>query len=468
MNIAPSPDPSPMPPPCDRVAAGALPEQDCRKSPFSDLLDTPPEHLRDVKTAPCKPRKHSPDGTEPELAMMLPCMLQQAIPAGSPGPEGTAVQLPDGNSAGATQAAEVGAVTDSSAGAGTPEKSNFINSITVQSNGEQLMAFAPAATVSGADGADKSTASSTDSKNTSAPVLSAATQPVQAGGEAVGLAAENSPLLKTEISNPVLPAAIFESEKVALQRAFASAPPTVVGEQGGGTVAAMEQVIMKDQSPERQMRTAGSVAVAPFAAGKLRGAGMSEKSSEVRMSDSGTSTQTLAGMNFEPQAGRGQADNVTAGLEVPVAAEITRQTFEIIERVRTTGRESAEVRMHLNDGQEVTVSLRLERGEWKPVFKTESEALCRALEQNWHRTLPQSSSQSAKFGTPVFESQSSLSGAGRDSQQQSESGGRERSFNRRDQESVFENPVPFRVNAKPVRAAQPTRFSEAAAMQVYA
>ena len=112
------------------------------------------------------------------------------------------------------------------------------------------------------------------------------------------------------------------------------------------------------------------------------------------MSDSAVIIPAGAGVAFGPPAGMEQISEALAPHEPNAASEITRQTFDLIERIRVTGRDNAEVRMFLNDGQQVTVSLRLERGEWKPVFKTESEALCRALEQNWNRAVAQPASPS--------------------------------------------------------------------------
>ncbi len=351
------------------------------------------------------------------------------------------------------------------------EQSALANQFVAKAEPSDVVRMDADAKASNPSGANATTSSAAAILPTAIEKITVSTQPAEAtlGTLPFAVSAEIAPRLASlgEVPNVLTPFSGAESS--GSQRELNSASEATSGEELNGTTAAMHQVIMKEQSPERQTRTQSSVAAVASAAGKLRAAEVPEKNSEVQTSTSGTSAQTLTAMAFEPQTGGGHAANAPAS-DVPVAAEINRQTFEIIERVHATGHDRAEVRMHLNDGQEVTVSLRLERGEWKPTFKTESEALCRALEQNWQRAVPQPSSQSVKFGTPVFQSEGSQSGLEGNSQQQSESGARERSFNRREQESIFENPVPSRANPRPApsASASASRFSEAAAVQLYA
>lgn len=152
--------------------------------------------------------------------------------------------------------------------------------------------------------------------------------------------------------------------------------------------------------------------------------------------------------------------------DATAAVRITSQTMELAEHVRAMGRDHVEVQMRLRGGEEVTVSLRLEKGEWRPVFKTESEALCQALEQNWNRTVAQPSSLAVRFGTPVFESQQTQTAGGQSGhphgQQQPDS--RDRSFDRREQEP----PHRAQTARATAPAANPTRTGAAPAVQLYA
>lgn len=494
----------------DHSAAFATSAQDGDTTPFADLLGTPPEHLPDGTPAPVpakpQPRDLPADGTDPALALLLPFMLTQlthTLPTPPAVPGGFALNAGAGDCVS-------GVFSGASASEAVPSKGALpqaavldATTVVVTGDGANGTAFPKDAVANTAslgpqpDGARTTSANrkpplpvsvavQPDAKRTeaepaadfifpttitkiivmteSAPIA----QPSPAGISESAASAESSRLPDAAVASPVLPTAFSESRNGISQRETQSVSETASAGEAGGTMAAMQRLTMKAQSSERQTRTAANVAVIPSAPGKQRAAGMPEKSSGTRVSESAQTVPMTPGITFELQEGRGQVGEALEAGEPTAASEITRQTFDLIERIRVTGREHAEVRMILNDGQQVTVSLRIERGEWKPVFKTESEALCRALEQSWNRAVAQPAPQSVKFGTPVFESHSAQSDFGGNSQQQSESGGRGRPFDRREREPAFENVVPFPAAAKPTRAAHVSRFSEAAAMHVYA
>ena len=168
-----------------------------------------------------------------------------------------------------------------------------------------------------------------------------------------------------------------------------------------------------------------------------------------------------------PAHAPGQAE-APAAADVTAAVRITRQTMDLAEHVRAMGRDHVEVQMRLRDGEEVTVSLRLEKGEWKPVFKTDSEALCRALEQNWNRAVTQPSAQGIRFGTPVFESQPTQTGGGQNghANEHQQPDARDRSFNRREQEPAFA--IPTQPARTALTTATPNRTAVTPGVQLYA
>jgi len=279
-----------------------------------------------------------------------------------------------------------------------------------------------------------------------------ATQPAQAALPGTDAPAEfSSPVVKlTSSSTP--PAAEATAQNRAGQRQTQPIPDAASVPKADGMSAAMPRPAMADHFINHAPKTSlGAVASAPDEPRASVAPAAREESTFAPAVEFVSAAFPMVTVVAAPQNGT-EHRNVDPGVADFTAAEqVTRQTFDLAEKVHTMGQDRAEVRMRLHDGQEVTVSLRLERGEWKPVFKTETEALCRALEQNWQRVAAQPSVQSVKFGTPVFESQGAHADPGRNPQQQS--GGRERSFNHRDQEPSFGVPTPpARTSAKAVRS----------------
>lgn len=251
--------------------------------------------------------------------------------------------------------------------------------------------------------------------------------------------------------------------------------------EADGTTAAMQLRAMPEQFTERTLKAKTNGPATPSETVQNRTAavpgiparnGMERRIDPEPVAEKRTLIRADAGVEKgaelpTPLRAPGEAAAPTAA-DATAAVRITRQTMDLAEHVRAMGRDHVEVQMRLRDGEEVTVSLRLEKGEWKPVFKTDSEALCRALEQNWNRTVAQPSAQAVRFGTPVFESQNTQTGGGQgghaSGHQQHDA--RERSFNRREQEPAFE--IPTQPARATLTTATPTRTAATPAVQIYA
>ena len=149
--------------------------------------------------------------------------------------------------------------------------------------------------------------------------------------------------------------------------------------------------------------------------------------------------------------------------EFHAATQCVEHTMALAERVSLKGGDHVEVQMRLLDGKEVSVSLHLANGEWKPVFKTDSAALCRALEQSWQKNSAQPSDRSVRFGTPVFESAQSNGGPGANSGGQADAQGR--NFARPEQADI--SPVPPVCN-RPEAAVKAAQLSDTGKIRLYA
>lgn len=431
---------------------------------FADLLGTPHEAPPDGTPIPCAPkagpslpRKQPMDGTDPMLAVMLQFVLPQ-VPQTLPAP------LPPGTSAGLQITGGDSAVVPQP-GPGTPFSAQSSVPTGVPTGVMTAVSFAlgksdsvPAVAASAA--AISPEVSSGSAAGTPTPIM----QPAQAGLPAVDAPAEISPLVAKIASPSALPPTAAVPENRAGQRQPQQISDAADAGKADGTPVAMQRLTMREQFSERQSKTKASAASVPSVPENSRADAVPEtgqRSADVRVIASLPAAPATAGITFGPQAGRGEGAGAPSATDSKAAVQITQQTIDLTEHVRVTGRDHVEVQMRLNDGQEVTVSLRLEHGEWKPVFKTDTVALCRALEQNWHRATAQPSVHAVKFGTPVFESQRTLADTGQNPQQQS--GGRERPSSRREQEPAFGIPTPPALTpAKPARSAPTT------AVQLYA
>jgi hypothetical protein len=150
--------------------------------------------------------------------------------------------------------------------------------------------------------------------------------------------------------------------------------------------------------------------------------------------------------------------------ELQTAARFVDQMMDIAERINAKDSHHVEVQMRLLDGQEVSVSLHLENGAWKPVFRTGTDALCKALEHGWQQAAAQPADRLVRFGTPVFESLQTQTGLGGGTQQQPDA--REQFFARRDQES-FTAPPPRRSRGASAPIV-PEYFAASSGVRLYA
>ena len=453
----------------------ALPAQNPAVILFSDLLGGSPQSARDAipgpQIAPVPPRKQAVDGTDPALSMLLPFVLPQApqilppavitdVAADRTASELTGLPQSDSTAPLSTQTGGMCALQFAPrmfvgvAGASRVAVSESASPVSVQPNAMPVLSFP---------------ASGTDSASGAPAEISARTsQPAQVALAGAGSAAELSPVAVQILAAPMQPLAEAAPENQILQRQVRDSSEATHMAEADGTAVAMQRRAMSEYFSNPQTQTKMSAAAVPPAPQKPRTTFQPETREQSPQAfanePASPATSAMAGILSAPEAGGGHQASAPMSADFAAAVQVTKLTADLTEHLILGGRNQAEVQLRLHDGQEVTVSLRLEQGEWKPVFKTDTLELCRALEQNWHRAATQSPTPGVKFGTPVFESQGTQSDPGQNSQQQSQSGGRERSFGRREQEQepAFAFPMPRR-SAKPMMS-----FSAAAAVQLYA
>ena len=493
MNIAPSPDPAPLPAPGQSSTTTATLPDGLTEILFADLLGAPsgsaPAQTPGPGVAPALPRKPPLDTTDPALATLLPFLLPQAAqaPQPPPWPAGDSIEIAAGNSA-TPSPLEPG-------GPGTAQSRTMPPSLTpagidrhaAEPTSEQPVPFADALRTAAGEGllgpmrpGDPDPMTSRDSGTAVAPAAAESAQPKDAAQPALpgkNPPAEFSGAAVQLASSPASqPADVSPENRIGQMRQRLDADP-ISAQNADGTTAAMERRAMPEHFIERQLKPKANGAAVASAPGEMRAViapGIREHPIAARRNEPAPAAPANAVLPSESPAdnGRGTTTPIHApnGTDAPAAADltaaarITKQTIDLAEHVREMGRDHVEVQMRLRDGQEVTVSLRLEQGEWKPVFKTDTEALCRALEQNWHRAAAQPSAQAVRFGTPVFESQQAQADPGRNPQQQPD--GRERSSRGREQDPAFGIPTP--PTRAPATAANPTRASATTAVQLYA
>lgn len=475
MNIATSPEPTPTSAPDGMSALVALPAQNSTVSRFSDLLGGSPESAQEAipgpKIAPVPSRKQAVDGTDPALSMLLPFVLPQSPQILPP-----------------AVITDVAADPTASEMTGLPQ-SESVAPLSTQTGGMCALPFAPRMFVGvpGASGDAVSenapafsvqpnaltvlsfAARGTDSASGAPAEISAPTaQPAPVAIAGADTAAELSPVPVQILSALLQPLAEAAPDMRILQRQVRDSAEATHMAEADGTAVAMQRRAMSEYFSNPQTQTKVNAAAVPPAPPKPRTTFLPETREQSPQAfaaePASPASSALAGILSAAEAGGGHQASAPMSADFAAAVQVTKLTTDLTEHLILGGRNQAEVQLRLHDGQEVTVSLRLEQGEWKPVFKTDSEVLCRALEQNWPRAATQSPTPGVKFGTPVFESQGAPSDPGQHSPQQSQSGGRERSSARREQEQepAFSFPMPRR-SAKPTMS-----FSAAAAVQLYA
>jgi hypothetical protein len=148
------------------------------------------------------------------------------------------------------------------------------------------------------------------------------------------------------------------------------------------------------------------------------------------------------------------------------AASALAQVIETADKMRSDGQTHVEVRMNLDDGQQLTVRLQMSQGSVRPVFKTESPELRQAIEQNWAGFRSSASERGLQISSPVFESPSAGGGF-------SAFANRDQSRNQGGNTSDAENPETYSVPAlsslaKPTTPQQPAAALAGSGVQLYA
>lgn len=113
---------------------------------------------------------------------------------------------------------------------------------------------------------------------------------------------------------------------------------------------------------------------------------------------------------FKPQAERIAAEPAT--LDAPISraevVQVVERTLDAALRMRAIGNERVEVAVQLESGERLTIQLRIANGEVTPHFRTNSEGLRTALEQNWSQFSERAGDRGVRLTPPVFDvSQSS-------------------------------------------------------------
>ncbi len=247
-----------------------------------------------------------------------------------------------------------------------------------------------------------------------------------------------------------------------------------------GTATAMHPPAMSDPADPRQSlpKTAGfaDAAMADLHISSSVAPQAQSQDPQQKPGDKKSNAQTAsAGEIAEPALNAPQFTGAMAGSmagsqkSAPIpATEITtvvHRTLEAAEHVRMSGQERVEIRMRLDSGQELLIELRVsQQGEVKPVFRTESEALRQALEQNWSRFSSAGTERGIKLSNPVFESPQTQSGMSDLNQNHD---GRERAFAQARDES-FTSTLLRGVGAKTPAPTKPQLVSGAESASRYA
>ncbi len=249
-----------------------------------------------------------------------------------------------------------------------------------------------------------------------------------------------------------------------------------------GTAAAMHPAAMSDPYAPRPSlpKTAGiadavlperAFSVAPQAQNQDPQQKPGDKKSNDRTGSAGeiaepplTAPQITAPMTG-PMTGPMNGLQKSAAIPATEITTMVHRTLEAAEHVRISGQDRVEVRMRLDSGEELLIELRVsQQGEVKPVFRTESEALRQALEQNWARFSSAGTERGIKLSNPVFESPQTQSGMSDLNQNHD---GRERAFAQARDEN-FTSTLLRGIGAKPPAPTKPKLVSSAESASRYA
>lgn len=145
--------------------------------------------------------------------------------------------------------------------------------------------------------------------------------------------------------------------------------------------------------------------------------------------DSATLTSTPPAISF------GETERPSSANAPSQVSQIASHTLQAVEKLRVSGQERVEVAVKLSNGHELTIQLRVANGQVTPTFRTDSEPLRTALEQNWSLFSQRTGDHELRITSPVFESPQTSSNMSDQNQQRDE---RPRTF--RDPELSLPNP----------------------------
>lgn len=407
MKVIPAPVSTPDSTIAHPADAGLRPADDSNSPSFEDLLRGAPDRTTDKKEERDLEPTHAESDQKDATDSALQAVLQVPLPAQQPLP----VQVPPSVPAGCM--IEDGLVNQTLPG--------------LLDSDEGGLGVAESSSQAGSGEIGAATLSAN-----AAPF--AATQP-----KPLGLAGKNLPAKFAVTAADATPQGRVEEAQTE------STPSEIKGEGPDGTAVATQRRAMPEHLIDHHLKLTSSVETPREEASALAGVSRLHENSGTPRKIEPAQISTVPFAEIAPSSPTAGEFSVRTGnvkpAELHAAARFVEQTMDIAERINAKDSDHVEVQMRLLDGQEVSVSLHLENGAWKPVFKTGTDALCKALEQGWQQAAAQPADRLVRFGTPVFESLQSQAGLGGGMQQQPNA--RERSFAQREQESLAP-PLPRR------------------------
>ncbi len=170
------------------------------------------------------------------------------------------------------------------------------------------------------------------------------------------------------------------------------------------------------------------------------------------------------GVSAESQTARPQVERIGSepvSADAPISraelVQVVERTADAAVRLRAAGSERIEVAVQLESGDHLTIQLRIANGEVTTHFRTSSEGLRTALEQNWTQFSDRASDRGVRMIQPVFDVSQSSSNMTDLSQQRH---GRDTAYTD-PQTELFPN-LPRRMRAPRVSAVAPLESASTA------
>jgi hypothetical protein len=278
---------------------------------------------------------------------------------------------------------------------------------------------------------------------------------------------------------------VSEEEQAARVERDKSGRGLAIGRRG--TDGAKERPAMQDRLFQRQLDAKAAVATTGEKFASSKAATVLESTPAIRVA---APNANLGERPANPETFDGTLTAVTtpaaatAAPETPAAADVKpvpsqaaqltaviEHVHQAIERFRTnTDQRQVNIDLRLHDGQQLSISLQMEGGEVKTLFKAESESMRQALEQSWAQFQARPSDRGVRLATAVFEAPPSQNGFNSDPRQQ---GQRERAFAEAHQQQQ-ENPFAPLARGRGLCLAtyapisRPERAAASAGLQIYA